>query len=114
MKLRLEALRLRQGSFELEATAYWKGQAVGISGPSGSGKTSLLELIAGLRRPQAGRLLWKERVLNDAVAGLCLPARERHLGYVPQDADLFPHLGVRENLLFGQGRAAGKGSSLEE
>ena len=113
MKLLLEELRLSQGRFQLHANAVLDAGALGIAGPSGSGKTTLLELIAGLRRSAAGRLICDGRVLSDAAKNVALPAFERHLGYVPQDADLFPHLGVRENLRFGQARAQGTGPSLE-
>ncbi len=114
MKLNLEGLRLVQGAFELRADAAFGKASVGIAGPSGSGKTTLLELVAGLRRSQAGRLSWNGRLLDDPSHGLRLPARDRRMGYVPQDADLFPHLGVRANLCFGQARAAGRGPGLEE
>ena len=113
MNLRLDDLRLAQGRFQLQASAHLEPGALGIAGPSGSGKTTLLELIAGLRAPSSGRLVCDGRVLDDPLKGAAVPAFERHLGYVPQDADLFPHLGVRENLCFGQARAQGTGPSLE-
>ena len=99
MKLRFDGIVLRQGAFELRADLELKGEALGICGPSGSGKTTLLELIAGLRSPQAGEMTLEGRSL------LGVPARERHMGYVPQDADLFPHLGVTENIKFGMTEA---------
>lgn len=114
VKMRLEGLRLRQGGFELHAEAELGHKAIGIAGPSGSGKTSLLELIGGLRSPQAGRLLWDGRVLDDPAKGVALPARQRQMGYVPQDADLFPHLGVEANLRFGSERGQADGTSFSE
>jgi molybdate transport system ATP-binding protein len=114
MKLRLEGLVLQQGSFRLQAEAGFTQDAVGIAGPSGCGKTSLLELIAGLRPPQAGRLFWQGQVLDDPAHSVRLPAWQRRIGYVPQEADLFPHLGVRENLVFGSQRAQGGGPGFAE
>jgi molybdate transport system ATP-binding protein len=114
MNLRLEGLQLRQGSFELRADADLRADAVGIAGPSGSGKTSLLEMIAGLRPPRAGRLSWQGQVLDDPAHSVSLPAWRRRIGYVPQEADLFPHLGVRENLCFGEKRAQGAGPGFAE
>ncbi len=75
--------------------------ATGISGPSGSGKTSLLECIAGLRRPVTGLIKIGEHVLTDNAQRLHLPPEQRRVGYVPQDLALFPHLNVRRNLFFG-------------
>jgi molybdate transport system ATP-binding protein len=87
--------------------------AVGIGGPSGAGKTTLLDVIAGLRRPHAGRVLFARRLFDDHSRGFHLPARERRVGYVPQDGALFPHLSVRRNLLYGaQNRAEGNASGF--
>ena len=72
-----------------------------ICGPSGAGKTSLLDLIAGLRRPESAFIQLDDRVLTHTAAGTRVPARHRQIGYVPQDLALFPHLSVRKNLLYG-------------
>jgi molybdate transport system ATP-binding protein len=72
-----------------------------LFGPSGSGKTTILSIIAGLRRPDHGRILFGSRTLFDSSAGIFLPPNARRVGYVFQDHLLFPHLSVRHNLLYG-------------
>lgn len=73
-----------------------------LFGRSGSGKTTVVNAVAGLLRPQAGRIALDGRVLFDARAGVNLPVHRRHLGYVFQEPRLFPHLTVRQNLTYGQ------------
>ncbi len=92
---------LRQQAFELQVRDAASVEVLGLSGPSGSGKTSLLETIAGIRTPDAGEIRVGDRVLFSSTARINLPARERHIGYVPQDALLFPNLDVGENLNYG-------------
>ncbi len=75
-------------------------------GPSGSGKTSTLNMIAGLLRPEAGRIAVGEHVLFDSARGIDLPPERRRLGYIFQDGRLFPHRRVRANLLYGHRLAA--------
>jgi molybdate transport system ATP-binding protein len=77
-----------------------------LFGPSGAGKTSILNMIAGLLRPDAGHIAVDGETLFDSAAGLDLPPERRRLGYVFQDARLFPHRHVRANLLYGYRRAA--------
>ena len=72
-----------------------------LLGPSGAGKTSVLNMVAGLLRPDRGRIVVGGEVLFDSVAGIDLPVQQRRAGYVFQDGRLFPHLRVRDNLLFG-------------
>lgn len=72
-----------------------------IFGPSGSGKTTILSMIAGLRRPDDGRIRLGRSVLFDRPARIDLPPQARRIGYVFQDHLLFPHLSVRQNLLYG-------------
>ena len=71
-------------------------------GASGSGKTTLLQCLAGLLRPDAGRIACREAVWFDAERGVCLAPERRRLGYDFQDVRLFPHLSVRSNMLFGR------------
>jgi molybdate transport system ATP-binding protein len=104
MNLGLHQVRLPLTSFTLEIDVTLVRPITGIFGPSGSGKTSLLELIAGLRRPIAGRVAMDDKILCDAGVPLHLPPRLRRIGYVPQDLALFPHLNVRANLLYGYRR----------
>jgi molybdate transport system permease protein len=74
-----------------------------ILGPSGSGKTMTLRCIAGLERPDAGRIVLQGRVLFDSERHVHIPARERHIGMLFQQYALFPHLTVAENIGFGLG-----------
>jgi molybdate transport system ATP-binding protein len=103
MNLVLKEVRLRLAAFTLEVEATLTAPVVALFGPSGSGKTSFLDLIAGLRRPLSAYIRLGERVLADTRARLDeVPTRRRRIGYVPQDGALFPHLSVRQNLLYGR------------
>jgi molybdate transport system ATP-binding protein len=93
---------LRQGPFLLELHEQLAGGITALFGPSGSGKTTTLDAIAGLRRPQSGRIVIGERTLFDADRRIDLRPYERHIGYVPQDTALFPHMNVRRNVLYGR------------
>lgn len=101
MILRLEHVRLPLAHFAVEIDIAFELPVGGIFGPSGSGKTSLLEAIAGLRRPSAGRITLGDDALFDARTSLDVPPRKRRIGYVPQDLALFPHLNVRANVTYG-------------
>ncbi|HVE15494.1 MAG TPA: ATP-binding cassette domain-containing protein [Chthoniobacterales bacterium] len=101
MKLTLDHLHEPLGDFALSLDCVLDGRLIAIFGPSGAGKTSLLEIIAGLRRPRRGRILLNDRVVSDSATSLWIPARQRRIGYVPQDLALFPHLTVRANLRYG-------------
>lgn len=90
-----------QGSFRLEFAVSCDARALALYGPSGSGKTTILEVVAGLRRPRHGRVAIGPHVLFDSSARVDVPTRQRRVGYVPQDALLFPHLDVRKNLMYG-------------
>ncbi|MGD8310778.1 MAG: molybdenum ABC transporter ATP-binding protein [Chromatiales bacterium] len=84
-----------------------------LFGPSGAGKSTCINAIAGLLRPEAGRIEINGAPVFDSAAGLDLPARKRRVGYVFQDARLFPHLSVRANLDFGARRAPARPSATE-
>lgn len=111
MSVELTGLHLQLARFSLEVNATLSGRVTAIFGASGSGKTSLLEVIAGLRRPAAGMVRVDGTAVTDAAKGLFLRPERRGIGYVPQDGALFPHLSVRKNLLYGyedrQSRPAG-------
>jgi molybdate transport system ATP-binding protein len=94
------ALRYPSG-FQLEAAFVAEGGVTALLGPSGSGKTSVLSIVAGLRRPDRGRVRLGDRVLLDTAARIDLAPERRGIGYVFQDFLLFPHLTVRGNLLYG-------------
>jgi molybdate transport system ATP-binding protein len=100
----LEKLRWSSERFSLDLDARLEAHVTGLFGPSGAGKTTLIELIAGLRRPQAGTIRFHDQTLADAGTCLHLPPERRHLGYVPQDGALFPHLDVTGNLRYGAAR----------
>lgn len=105
MSLALEGLRLALEPFTLAVDAAAGARVTALFGASGAGKTSLLEVVAGLRRPDAGRVVLNGRVLDDARAGLHVPPRLRRVGYVPQDDTLFPHLTVAANLAYARAAA---------
>ncbi|MGB6009066.1 ABC transporter ATP-binding protein [Castellaniella sp.] len=77
------------------------GRRVALFGPSGAGKSLTMQAIAGLLRPDAGRIEIDGRVLFDHAAGIDVPPRARRLAYLFQDYALFPHLTVRQNIGFG-------------
>ncbi len=99
-------LRRRQGDFLLDVAfeAPTPG-VIALFGRSGCGKTTVVELIAGLRRPDAGRIAVDGALLLDGARGLSVPAERRRVGCVFQDGRLFPHLDVRGNLDYGRRRA---------
>lgn len=92
---------LRQQAFELRIRDASAVEVLGLFGPSGSGKTTLLETLAGLRTPDAGEIRVGDRVLFSSSAGINLPPQDRQIGYVPQDALLFPNLDVNGNITYG-------------
>jgi molybdate transport system ATP-binding protein len=96
------AVAHRFGDFALDASFEAVGGLTALFGRSGSGKTSLINAIAGLLRPERGRIVLDGTVLTDTGQGLFLPARRRRIGYVFQEARLFPHMSVRQNLLYGR------------
>jgi molybdate transport system ATP-binding protein len=96
------ALRHRYAGFALDLAFEAPPGVTALYGRSGSGKTSVVNAVAGLLRPQEGRITLGATVLCDTQTGLFLPPHRRHIGYVFQDARLFPHLTVRQNLLYGR------------
>jgi len=92
----------RLGAFTLAARFQSNGRLTALFGPSGSGKTSLVNIIAGLSRPASGQVVVEGETLLDTATGIIVPKHRRRIGYVFQEARLFPHLTVRQNLLFGR------------
>src|SRR3954468_9247650 len=92
----------RLGDFTLSARFEAAGGATGMFGSSGSGKTSLVNMIAGLVRPDRGRIVLDDTVLFDSKARIDVPAHRRRIGYVFQEGRLFPHLSVASNLDYGR------------
>ena len=101
MSLVVEA-RHRLGDFALDAGFTAEGGVTALFGRSGSGKTSLIRIIAGLTRPSEGRVQLGDDVLVDTSRRLIVPPHRRRFGYVFQEARLFPHLTVRQNLNYGR------------
>lgn len=89
------------GELELELAFRSAARTLALFGHSGAGKTSVLNAIAGLLEPRAGRIVLDGEVLLDTAAGVRVPVARRRIGYVFQDGRLFPHLSVRHNLLYG-------------
>lgn len=106
MALQLKKISVQLAPFTLEVDVELRGQLTAIFGPSGAGKTSLLDLVAGLRRADSAFIQMDDRVLTDTSHGVFVPSRHRGIGYVPQDLALFPHLSVRQNLLYGHKSAS--------
>ena len=94
-------ITLKQGDFTLSVRDAASVEVFGLFGPSGSGKTSLLETIAGIRAPDSGEIRVGNRTLFSSAKGIDVPARDRQIGYVPQDALLFPNLDVKANIRYG-------------
>lgn len=101
MSVELKHLRLPLAHYTLDVEATLAGRVTAIFGASGAGKTSLLELIAGLRRPAAGIVALDGLALTDTAAGTFVAPERRAIGYVPQEGALFPHLSAQKNLLYG-------------
>ena len=98
------AVRRSVGTFTLDVTLEAGAGTTAIFGPSGAGKTTLARCVAGLATPDAGRIALDGQVLFGP--GADLPPHRRGIGYVFQEARLFPHLNVRRNLLYGAPRGA--------
>lgn len=106
----------RLGDFHLCARFESRARLTALFGQSGSGKTTIVNAIAGLLRPARARIVVDDETLTDTQLGVFTPTHRRHIGYVFQEARLFPHLSVQQNLLYAQwfgGRKASPGASLE-
>ena len=95
-------LRLHRDGFALDAKFTSDARVLALHGPSGAGKSTVAMLVAGLLRPDAGRVAVNGATLIDTNIRVCLPPEKRRIGFVFQDALLFPHLSVRQNILFSR------------
>lgn len=113
MNLRV-VLQHRFAGFALDVAFEAPAGVTALFGRSGSGKTTVINAVAGLLRPDRGQIQADGVTLLDTGRGVNLPPHRRRVGYVFQDARLFPHLSVRQNLLYGRWFApAGPGASLD-
>jgi molybdate transport system ATP-binding protein len=90
------------GEFSIEASFTSEGRVTGLFGASGAGKTSLINMIAGLLKPDRGLIAIDNETLDDTAGRVHVPPHRRRIGYVFQDARLFPHLDVSQNLDYGR------------
>ncbi|WP_119165445.1 molybdenum ABC transporter ATP-binding protein [Algihabitans albus] len=103
------SIEKRLGNLRLQADLACPAEGVvALFGRSGAGKTSLVNMLAGLLRPDRGRIVLRGETLFDSAKGIDLPAHRRRIGYVFQESRLFPHLTVQDNLLYGWRRAPAK------
>ena len=108
------AIRHTQGDFTLDvAFSAAAGGVTALFGPSGSGKSSIVHVLAGLIRPDRGRIVLEGRTVLDTEAGIFVPPEKRRASLVFQDARLFPHMSVEKNLLFGWRRSAVRAGEAE-
>jgi molybdate transport system ATP-binding protein len=101
MMLRVDVFK-KLGEFSVEVAFTSEGRVTGLFGTSGAGKTSLVSMIAGLVTPDRGVIAINGDTLYDDAAGINVPPHRRRIGYVFQDARLFPHLDVTQNLDYGR------------
>jgi molybdate transport system ATP-binding protein len=100
MELRM-GIKKQFGAFHLEADFTLEGERIGLFGPSGSGKSTLVGLLSGLYRPDSGVILLDKEVIFDSRKRMNVPVEHRRIGMVFQRPCLFPHLSVKNNILFG-------------
>ncbi|HEY5312624.1 MAG TPA: ATP-binding cassette domain-containing protein [Pirellulales bacterium] len=106
--------RLRYSSgFQVDAAFVSDSPVTVLFGPSGSGKTSILSMIAGLRKPDAGTIRYGQRELFNSSARINLSPEARRVGYVFQERLLFPHMNVRQNLHYGAQRRPAAARSFD-
>ncbi len=92
----------RLGEFEIKVAFESKGSVTALFGSSGSGKTSIVNMVAGLIKPDRGRIALDDTVLFDSTTRVNVPMHRRRIGYVFQEGRLFPHLSVAANLDYGR------------
>ncbi len=106
-------LRKQLGQLTLDLALAVGDELLVLVGPSGAGKSQTLRCVAGLSRPDDGRIVSSGTVLFDRAAGIDLPPQRRRIGYVPQDYALFPHMTVEENVAYGVRHATREARAAE-
>ena len=101
-------IRLPLRSFRLELALALGRETFALVGPSGAGKTTVLRAIAGLVRPERGRVVLDGEVLFDSASGVALPPEDRRVGFVFQEYALFPHMTVAQNVAYGSRDGTGE------
>ena len=114
MSLEIEFAKQWPGGARIEAAFSSAAAVLALFGRSGSGKSTVVNALAGLLRPDAGRITVDGEVLFDAARGIDVPVELRGVGYVFQDGLLFPHLSARQNLLYGAGRAGTRSIGFDQ
>jgi len=94
-------IKLARGQFALDASLKSEARVIGLFGPSGAGKSTLLNVLAGSIKPAQGKVVINGRCLLDTDSGIDIPMHQRRIGMVYQDGRLFPHMSVRNNLVYG-------------
>lgn len=93
--------KLHRQHFDLDVNLNMKARVTALFGPSGAGKSTLLSIIAGLIKPDTGRLVINNECLFDSQAGINIPIHQRRIGLIFQENRLFPHYSVQDNLTYG-------------
>ena len=104
-------IRRNLGAFTVDARFDCASGITALFGKSGAGKTSIVQMMSGLIRPQNGRIEIDGNAVFDSAEGINVPPDKRRVGYVFQDARLFPHMNVRRNLEYGRRRRGGSDAS---
>ena len=101
------------GDLSVDVAFQTKARLTALFGKSGSGKTSIINMIAGLVRPDQGRIVVDDRVFFDSEMRVNVPTHKRHIGYVFQEGLLFPHFTVEQNLNYGRRFNSQKATAVE-
>lgn len=107
-------VQLKRRDFIIDLEGSFNSNIVGIYGDSGAGKSTLFSMITGLEKPDRGRIVLNDRVLVDTQKNIYIPPHKRNIGMVFQEKLLFPHLSIKENLIFGQKYAFVKKVNFEQ
>jgi molybdate transport system ATP-binding protein len=102
------AIKKDLGGFAVDISFCIANRTLALFGPSGCGKTTILRCIAGLIRPEEGRIVLDKKVFFSSESGCFVPPRARNIGYMFQDYALFPHMNVAKNILYGAKESKGR------